>query len=55
MGPVPGREGLFVAAGHEGSGLTLAPATAALLVEQLLGTPSGLPQRAVDALRVPLA
>lgn len=51
---MPGHEALIVAAGHEGSGLALAPATAALVCEQLLGTPAGLPQRVVDSLRVPL-
>lgn len=53
VGPVPGREGLLVAAGHEGSGLTLAPATAALVCEQLLGLPSLLPTAVTDSLRVP--
>jgi glycine/D-amino acid oxidase-like deaminating enzyme len=43
-----------VAAGHEGSGLTLAPATAALAVEQMLGAPpAGLSQEVVDLLAVP--
>ena len=36
LGRVPGTEGLFVAAGHEGSGLTLAPATAEILAAMLL-------------------
>jgi glycine/D-amino acid oxidase-like deaminating enzyme len=31
VGPVEGVENLFIAAGHEGSGLTLAPATAELM------------------------
>lgn len=51
MGPVPGVEGLLVAAGHEGSGLTLAPATAALVADYLLGRPSGLPREVVEALQ----
>ena len=36
VGPVPGASGLFVAAGHEGSGLTLAPMTACILASQIL-------------------
>jgi glycine/D-amino acid oxidase-like deaminating enzyme len=53
VGPVPGVEGLLVAAGHEGSGLTLAPATAALVCQYLLGQPSQLEAAVVDSLRVP--
>jgi glycine/D-amino acid oxidase-like deaminating enzyme len=37
IGPVPGLPQVFVAAGHEGSGLCLGPATAELVVQQLLG------------------
>jgi glycine/D-amino acid oxidase-like deaminating enzyme len=37
IGPVPGAPGVLVAAGHEGSGLCLGPATAELVVAQLLG------------------
>ena len=54
MGPVPGAEGLYVAAGHEGSGLTLGPATAELLAAQLLGRPPALSEEAVAALAVKL-
>jgi len=36
VGPVPGCSGLYVAAGHEGSGLCLGPATAHLLKHHLL-------------------
>lgn len=50
MGPVPGADGLLLAAGHEGSGLTLGPATAQLLCHHLLGEPAPLPQRVVQAL-----
>lgn len=39
MGHVPDVEGLLVAAGHEGSGLTLGPATAELLVDYILRRP----------------
>lgn len=38
IGPVPGLEGVVVAAGHEGSGLCLGPATAQLVVQYVLGT-----------------
>jgi glycine/D-amino acid oxidase-like deaminating enzyme len=37
VGAVPGVARLFLAAGHEGSGLTLAPATAAVLADAVLG------------------
>jgi D-hydroxyproline dehydrogenase subunit beta len=40
IGPWPGRPGLFVAAGHEGLGVTTALATAELMAQHLLGTPS---------------
>ncbi|KIY94450.1 hypothetical protein MNEG_13511 [Monoraphidium neglectum] len=35
IGPVPGLPGVLMAAGHEGSGLSLAPATAELVLRQL--------------------
>jgi glycine/D-amino acid oxidase-like deaminating enzyme len=35
IGPVQGLPGVLVAAGHEGSGLSLAPATAELVLQQL--------------------
>ncbi|KAI8468098.1 MAG: oxidoreductase [Monoraphidium minutum] len=41
IGPVPGLDGVFVAAGHEGSGLSLAPATAELVLQQLGAAPGG--------------
>jgi glycine/D-amino acid oxidase-like deaminating enzyme len=53
-GPMVGPlcEGLFIAAGHEGSGLTLGPATAELLVEDILGREGhSLSERAVASLR----
>ena len=37
VGPVPGLPGFVVAAGHEGSGLCLGPATARLVCQYLLG------------------
>ena len=55
VGPVPGVDGLLLAAGHEGSGLTLAPASAALLVQHLLGEPAHLEGDVVDHLAVPPA
>jgi glycine/D-amino acid oxidase-like deaminating enzyme len=42
IGPWPGRPGLFVAAGHEGIGITTALVTAELMAHHLLGTPTGL-------------
>ena len=53
VGPVPGAPGLYVAAGHEGSGLTLAPATAELVADMLLGRQPALSADVVDSLRVP--
>ena len=43
VGPVPGVAGLFVAAGHEGSGLSLAPATGELLSSLILGHDADAP------------
>lgn len=37
LGPVPGRRGVWVAAGHEGLGVTTALASAHLLLDMLLG------------------
>jgi glycine/D-amino acid oxidase-like deaminating enzyme len=39
IGPVPSVPGLYLATGHEGAGICLAPATAALLASYLTGTP----------------
>jgi sarcosine oxidase subunit beta len=36
VGPVPGVEGLFIAAGFSGHGFMHTPATAQLVVEQML-------------------
>jgi len=51
VGEVPGHQGLWVAAGHEGSGLTLAPVTAEL-VEALvnIGGDAGLSAAVIEAL-----
>jgi len=43
IGPCPGHENLFLATGHEGLGITTAPGTARLLVDQLLRRPSAIP------------
>jgi glycine/D-amino acid oxidase-like deaminating enzyme len=37
LGPVPGRRGVWVAAGHEGLGVTTALASAQLVIGALLG------------------
>jgi glycine/D-amino acid oxidase-like deaminating enzyme len=37
IGAVPGTAGLFVAAGHEGSGLTLGPATGEIIADLVHG------------------
>lgn len=46
IGPVEGVPGLFLAAGHEGAGLTMAPATAELVVQHMMGEQLGLGQHA---------
>jgi glycine oxidase len=46
LGPVPGGEGLFVAAGHFRSGILLAPGTALVLKELLQGQPLSVPLEA---------
>ena len=43
IGPAPGRDNLFLAAGHEGLGITTSLATAELLVDQLLLRESKIP------------
>jgi len=42
IGPWPGRDGLYLASGHEGIGITTALVTAELLAHHLLGTPTPL-------------
>jgi glycine/D-amino acid oxidase-like deaminating enzyme len=55
LGPVPGRRGVWVAAGHEGLGVTTALASAQLMVTALLGRPAPidptpyLPARVLEA------
>jgi len=43
IGPWPGRENLYIAAGHEGLGITTALGTARLLADQILGRQSEIP------------
>lgn len=43
IGPVPGREDLYLATGHEGLGITTSLGTAKLLVDQILGRASAIP------------
>ena len=43
IGPHPTRPGLWIAAGHEGLGITTALATGRLLADQLLGRPPDIP------------
>ncbi|XP_023751763.1 uncharacterized protein LOC111900122 [Lactuca sativa] len=40
IGPVPGLSNVFLAAGHEGEGLTLALGTAEMVADMVLGNPS---------------
>jgi glycine/D-amino acid oxidase-like deaminating enzyme len=43
IGPCPGREGLYLATGHEGLGITTSLATACLLADQVLGRAPAIP------------
>jgi glycine/D-amino acid oxidase-like deaminating enzyme len=43
IGPVAGAEGLYVATGHEGAGIGLAPATGRLIVQWVTGQPLDFP------------
>src|SRR5262249_5855219 len=43
IGPWPGHESLYIAAGHEGLGITTALGTARILVDQVLGRQSKIP------------
>jgi D-hydroxyproline dehydrogenase subunit beta len=44
IGPVPGQQRHHLATGHEGLGITTAVGTAELLVDEVLGRPSRIPQ-----------
>ncbi len=43
IGPDPDRPGLYLAAGHEGLGITTSLGTAELIVDAILGRPSAIP------------
>jgi glycine/D-amino acid oxidase-like deaminating enzyme len=43
LGPLPGIEGLAIASGHGAWGITLGPASARLVADQLLGRPAKIP------------
>ncbi|MBC7783429.1 MAG: FAD-binding oxidoreductase [Burkholderiales bacterium] len=43
IGPSPANDGLWLAAGHEGLGITTSLATARLLVDQIMGRTSAIP------------
>jgi glycine/D-amino acid oxidase-like deaminating enzyme len=43
LGPLPGIEGLAIASGHGAWGITLGPASARLVADQLLGRPAEIP------------
>ncbi|HKF55714.1 MAG TPA: FAD-dependent oxidoreductase [Blastocatellia bacterium] len=43
IGPWPGRDNLFIAAGHEGLGITTSLGTARILADQVLGRASKIP------------
>jgi len=43
IGPVPGIENVWVAAGHFRSGIQLAPGTARVLAEAIQGRPTAVP------------
>jgi glycine/D-amino acid oxidase-like deaminating enzyme len=46
LGPVPGLDNLFVAAGHFRAGIQLSPATGLLMRQLLLGQPTTIPLEA---------
>ena len=52
IGRVAGRSGVWVAAGHEGLGVTTAPGTARLLVDQWLGRRPAIDMQPFDPVRV---
>lgn len=43
IGPVPGKDNIFIAAGHEGLGITTSLGTAELLTGLILGRPTAIP------------
>ena len=51
LGPLPGVEGLFVAAGHGPWGISLGPGSARLVADAVLGRPAIAPELAGGAIR----
>ena len=49
VGPVPGVDGLFVAAGHGPWGISTGPATARMIADLVLGRPAGIPSELAPA------
>lgn len=49
IGPAPGIDNLYIAAGHFRAGIQLSPGTATLLTEMILGRPPSMP---IEAFRV---
>ena len=45
IGPCPGVDGLWLATGHEGLGISLAPMTGKLLAQQIAGVPTAVDHR----------
>ncbi len=45
IGPWPGLEGMWIAAGHEGLGISLAPITGLLLAQQIAGVKTAIDHR----------
>jgi glycine/D-amino acid oxidase-like deaminating enzyme len=43
IGPMPGQDGLWLATGHEGLGITTSLGTAGLLADAMLGRPTQIP------------
>ena len=52
LGRAPGRSDVWVAAGHEGLGVTTSLGSARLLIDQLLGRPTAIDARPYDPARV---
>ena len=55
LGPLPGLEGVSVASGHGAWGITLGPASARLVADQLLGRPAEIPPALRQARRAAAA
>jgi glycine/D-amino acid oxidase-like deaminating enzyme len=55
LGPLPGVEGLFVAAGHGPWGISLGPGSARLVADAVLGRPAAIPSELATARFGPVA